>query len=211
MAIPIDPVELPSRFTRRAAGGPTRLTEIVTLADGREERNQVWANSRRRWSLTGVLRDANDLDEVVEFFQAREGPARGFLWKDHTDFKSSRLADAIAATDQALGVGDGSRVAFPLVKRYGGPAYAHLRRIRRPVAGTVTVKVGASVLAPDAFAVDLTTGVVTLDVAPGAAVAVTAGFEYRVPVRFERDMVEVDLEQIAEGAGFGVGILEIIG
>lgn len=204
----IDPVELPSKFTRRATGGPVRLTEVVTLADGREERNQVWRNSRRRWSLGGVIQTGDELDEIVEFYQARDGAARGFLWKEHTDFRSSRLGEAITRTDQVLGTGDGSETAFQLVKRYGSGGSAYDRPIRRPVAGTVVV--GLDGAATTAFTLDEETGIVTMNAAPGVGVEVTAGFEFRVPVRFETDALEIGLELIAEGTGFDVPVVEVL-
>ena len=33
-----------------ARGGPERMTDIVTLSSGREERNARWAQSRRRYN-----------------------------------------------------------------------------------------------------------------------------------------------------------------
>lgn len=204
----IDPVEFPSKFTRRATGGPVRLTEVVTLADGREERNQVWRNSRRRWSLGGVIQSSAELDEVVEFYQAREGQARGFLWKEHTDFRSSRLGDPITRTDQVIGTGDGATRAFQLVKRYGTGASAYDRPIRRPVSGSVLIALDGG--ATTAFVLDEETGIVTMNVAPGVGVEVTAGFEFRVPVRFETDALEIGLELIAEGTGFDVPVVEVL-
>ncbi len=57
----------------------------------------------------------------------------------------------------------------------------------------------ATGLAAGAFAVDATTGVVTLEGAPGAGVAVTAGFLFDTPVRFDADRLEVTLESFDAG------------
>ena len=50
-------VVFPLSIARGAIGGPERRTEIVTLANGREERNSPWAGAsmerRRRRSLSG--------------------------------------------------------------------------------------------------------------------------------------------------------------
>ena len=48
-----------------------------------------------------------------------------------------------------------------------------------------------------AFVVDATAGVVTLDAAPDEGVAVTAGFTFDAPVRFDMDR----LETVIEGGG----------
>jgi uncharacterized protein (TIGR02217 family) len=42
-------VRFPLDVALRGSGGPSRLTEIVTLASGREHRNSRWADSRRRY------------------------------------------------------------------------------------------------------------------------------------------------------------------
>ena len=70
---------------------------------------------------------------------SRRGLARlyGFRWKDWSDYKSCLPSQALAATDQVLGVGDGSRTAFQLVKAYASGAQTYVRPIVKPVAGTV--------------------------------------------------------------------------
>ena len=42
-------VRFPTEIARGARGGPERLTQVVTLASGREVRNSRWAHSRRRY------------------------------------------------------------------------------------------------------------------------------------------------------------------
>ena len=47
---------------------------------------------------------------------------------------------------------------------------------------------------PSGWSVDTTTGVVTFDGALAEAVAITAGFEFDVPVRFDTDALDVTLD-----------------
>jgi uncharacterized protein (TIGR02217 family) len=54
------------------------------------------------------------------------------------------------------------------------------------VAGTVRIALDGVELA-SGWSVDATTGIVTFAAAPGAGVAITAGFEFDVPVRFDSD------------------------
>ena len=42
-------VRFPTAISFGSLGGPERRTEIVTLANGFEERNTPWAHSRRRY------------------------------------------------------------------------------------------------------------------------------------------------------------------
>ena len=43
-------VRFPASLSFGSIGGPERRTEIVTLANGFEERNTPWAHSRRGWA-----------------------------------------------------------------------------------------------------------------------------------------------------------------
>ena len=42
-------VRFPASLSFGSVGGPERRTEVVTLANGFEERNSPWAHSRRRY------------------------------------------------------------------------------------------------------------------------------------------------------------------
>ena len=111
--------------------------------------------------------------------------------------------------DQVLGEGDGTRTVFPLIKRYGEGGDAVSRPIAKPVEGTTRVAVDGIELSGDVFAVAATTGVVTLDVPPGAGAVVTAGFEFDVPVRFDADRIEVTLDSFDAGRMAAVPLIEI--
>jgi uncharacterized protein (TIGR02217 family) len=92
-----------------------------------------------------------------------------------------------------------------LVKAYGDV----VRPIAKPVEGTVRVEVGGVELASEAFSVDATTGMVTLDTPPGAGLAVTAGFLFDTPVRFDADRLEVTLESFGAGRMAAVPLIEL--
>ena len=81
-------IRFPDNISRGARGGPERRTQIVELANGEEERNSPWANSRRRYDAAYGIRRADDLAAVIAFFEARRGRLYGFRWKDWADHKS---------------------------------------------------------------------------------------------------------------------------
>ena len=58
-------------------------------------------------------------------------------------------------------------------------------------------------------ALDTLTGVVTLAVAPASGAAVTAGFSFDVPVRFDTDELRINLTQFAGGDIPDIPIVEI--
>ncbi len=201
-------VRFPDDISRGARGGPERRTQIVELASGDEERNASWANSRRRYDVAYGIRRADDLATVVAFFEARNGRLYGFRFKDWADYKSCLPSGTPAATDQVIGTGDGTKTAFQLVKAYASGAQNWSRAITKPVAGTVRVAIDGAEQA-SGWTVDTTTGIVSFTTAPASGAAITAGFEFDVPVRFDTDTLDVTLEIERLGAITSIPLLEI--
>ena len=84
-------IRFPTAIAFHSHGGPERKTEIVTLGSGYEERNGVWAASRRRYDVGYGVRTLDDLHAVLGFFEARAGRLYGFRFKDFSDLKSSPI------------------------------------------------------------------------------------------------------------------------
>jgi uncharacterized protein (TIGR02217 family) len=204
---PFHDVRFPTEIARGARGGPERRTEIATLGSGFEERNAVWAHSRRRWDAGLGIRTLAQLAEVVAFFEERRGRLIGFRFKDPLDHSSAAPGAAPAATDQLLGVGDGTTKKFALQKTYGGAFDPYRRPIRKPVAGTVVAAVGG--VATTAFTLDLGDGAIVLDAAPAPGTPVAAGFEFDTPVRFDLDRLEIELAAFEAGAAPSIPLVEI--
>jgi uncharacterized protein (TIGR02217 family) len=141
---------------------------------------------------------------LIAFFRARRGPAVGFRFRDPYDFSSATIDGPVAAADQQIGVGDGTRSNFELVKQYGD---GELRRITRPVAGTVRVAVDGGELVGGWTLGEA--GVVTLASPPGDGSVVTAGFLFDVPVRFAEDRLEVNRASFLAGEAPSVPLIEI--
>jgi uncharacterized protein (TIGR02217 family) len=203
-------VRFPVAISRGARGGPVRRTDVVTLASGREQRNARWAHSRRRYDAGYGVTSAAALAEVVAFFEERRGRLIGFRWLDRLDHQSSPPGQPVTPIDQELGLGDGSRTVFQLVKRYGGALEPYHRPILKPVAGSVRVAVGGAELPPAGFSVDAATGRVTLAVAPAAGAVVSAGFAFDVPVRFDTDELDIELSAFDAGAIPRIPLIELI-
>ncbi len=202
-------VRLPARLAFGSTGGVERRTEIVTLGSGFERRSTPWAQGRRRYLIGANLRSLDDMAALTGFFEARRGRLYGFRFRDFADCKSCAPGAAAGPLDQALGEGDGTRTVFPLVKRYGEGEDALERRIAKPVEGTVRVAIDGVELAASGFAVDAATGAVTLNAPPDAGAAVTAGFDFDTPVRFDADRIEVTLESFDAGRMAAVPLIEV--
>jgi len=200
-------IRFPTSIAFHSSGGPERKTEIVTLGSGYEERNAVWANSRRHYDVGYGVKSLDDIHAVVAFFEARCGRLYGFRFKDFSDFKSCAPGAAASPLDCAIGAGDGTAVSFALVKPYSSGPASWTRAIVKPVAGTVRAAVAG--IEQAAFAVDTATGVITFATAPPAGAAVTAGFEFDVPVRFDTDSLAINLANFRAGEIPSIPIVEI--
>ena len=203
-------IRFPTRLSFGSAGGPERLTEIVTLANGFEERNTPWADSRRRYDAGLGMRSLEDVDALIAFFEARRGQLFGFRWKDWSDYRSSGSLEEPGFEDQLIGVGDGATTTFQLVKTYSSGAQSYERAIRKPVAGTITVGLqGAQQIEGADFSVDPETGIVLFTIAPGSGASITAGFEFDVPVRFDTDSILTSVATFNAGDIPNVPIVEV--
>lgn len=201
--MPFHEVRLPARLAFGSTGGVERRTEVVTLASGYERRATPWAQGRRRYLIGGGVRSLDDVAVLVAFFEARRGRLHGFRFKDFADFRSCAPSGVISPLDQALGVGDGERVSFQLIKLYGDVE----RPIRKPVADTVRVAVDG--VETGAFEIDPASGVVTLAAAPLEGAGITAGFAFDTPVRFDTDRIDVSLEGFEAGRVVAAPLIEI--
>ena len=203
-------VRFPANLSFGSVGGPERRSEIVTLANGFEERNSPWAHSRRRYDAGIGLRSLDDVQELLAFFEARAGQLHGFRWKDWADYKSGRHSALPAFSDQVIGEGDGETRSFQLTKAYVSGAARYARPIVKPVRDSVRAGVGGIELFPgQGFSVDHNRGIVTFDTAPEIGAEVTAGFEFDVPVRFDTDHIAVSVASFQAGAMPQVPIVEI--
>ena len=200
-------VRFPLDIALGARGGPERKTDVVVLAGGGEQRNGRWAHSRRRYNAGYGVKSRADMQAVLAFFEERRGRLHGFLWRDGIDHSSDGAVPLPG--DQTIGTGDGVRTGFQLLKRYGAAFDPYFRPIKKPVAGSVRVAV-AGVERTSGWAVDVTTGVVSFSVAPAAGAAVSAGFLFDVPVRFDTDRLDIEWSSFDGAEAPSIPLVEIL-
>lgn len=205
-------IRFPVAVSFRSTGGPERRTEVIELASGYEERNTPWQHARRRYDAGLGVRSLADIESVLAFYEARMGRLHGFRWKDFIDFRSCGAVDTISAFDQTLGDGDGAKSVFQLSKTYETGSYAYQRRITKPVENSLQIAVaGVPVIEGTDYSVDYDLGAVTFVAGsiPGVGQAVTAGFEFDVPVRFDTDILSISLETFQSGAILSIPVVEV--
>lgn len=203
-------IRFPANLSFGSVGGPVRHTDVVALANGFEERNTPWAHSRRRYDAGMAMRNLDDIEALIAFFEARRGQMYGFRWKDWADYKSCNASAGPDFDDVVIGTGDGSQTEFQLTRLYDSGGHTYSRPITKPVAGSILVGLdGTAQQDGTDLTVDVTTGIVTFNTAPAAGQPVTAGFEFDVPVRFDTDRINISMASFQAGEAPDVPVIEV--
>lgn len=189
-------VEFPRVVSYRAVGGAGFSTTVVPVSSGFEQRNRNWSLARSRYTVSlitpaGAVR-ADFAEQLRRFFLLVGGKADGFRFYDHLDHA------ARAETCATL-----TSTTFQLQKTYTLAGRSYSRPIAKPITGTLvdfagvsipntlTVRVGGVIADPQPTV--SAAGVLTFGSAPGGAV--TADFDYHVPVRLDTDDMQMQVEE----------------
>lgn len=201
-----DDVLYPFELGRNTAVAPEFSTTVSVTASGHERRNSLWSDARVNFDVGPGVRSEAELSQLIAFFRARRGAARGFRISDPFDFSTNTMTGSPTMTDQLLGVGDGARADFQLIKSYGPDDDPQIRPITRPRGETLMVSVeGAPVI-------DWTLndgGLLTLGEAPSVGAEVRAGFLFDVPVRFAEDRIDISGVNFAAGEAPSIPLIEL--
>ena len=153
-------------------------TYVTKMRQGHEERIGEWQDPLWTFDITPALRDQADLDYLLAFFRARQGPLYIFKFFNPLDFQ---------VVNEVFGYGDGVTQTFQLSRRYAtglpGDGLYYVRPITLPAPGVqvfsngVPVEEGLWGLCPLGG-----TAVFTTPPPPGAVL--TWSGMYYTPVRF---------------------------
>ena len=199
-----DDILFPLEIGREAMVMAEFSTNIVTTLSGHERRNSGWSDARLSYDVSPGVRSEAELGILLDFFRARSGAAIGFRFTDPFDFSSREMIATPTAFDQLLGIGDGVRTGFPLVKNYGDRG--QVRQITRPQHGSVRVAIDS---VPSSGWSLSEAAIVEFDTPPADGVQITAGFLFDVPVRFAEDRMEVSRATFGAGEMPSVALVEI--
>lgn len=196
----------PFALGRSTAVAPEFSTSISVTASGHERRNALWSDARMHFDVGPGIRSEAELAELIAFFRARHGAARGFRISDPFDHSSNGMTGAPTAFDQLLGNGDGLKADFQLVKSYGTGPEPQVRPITRPRGDSLLVSVGGATTS------DWTLeprGVIRFTTAPPNGAEVRAGFLFDVPVRFAEDRIDIAGVNFAAGEAPSIPLIEL--
>ena len=202
-------VRFPARLSFGSSGGPMRQTDIVSFANGFEERNTLWKHSLRRYDAGLGLRSLDDVFEIFEFFEARSGRLHGFRWKDWLDYKSCRPSGSVSCVDQLIGWGDGETSVFQPTKAYASGQTVYRRPISKIVSETFRLAVDEKELPFTDYDINAEDGMIHLKNAPINGVKVTAGYEFDVPTRFDTDSITCSASSFQAGDLPNIPIIEL--
>jgi uncharacterized protein (TIGR02217 family) len=205
-------VRFPLSISFGATGGPERSVEIVSLSSGREKRNLRQAHALRRFDAGTGLRAIAEIEEILNFYEARKGPLHAFRFRDPFDWKSCSQANAVSPVDQQLGVGNGTIATFALSKTYGTLAYAYQRPLYCVVAASLRVAVDGVEVLPSTYQLTAPGSAITFlpGFIPANGKIIKAGFEFDVPVRFEGASLTLSLANFRAGQVQAVPLKEVL-
>lgn len=192
-------IQFPADISYGSSGGPTFSTDVIEAFSGFEQRNINWSAARARYNVAHGIKTQSQLDELIAFFRARQGKAIGFRFKDWTDYQ---------AVAQNIGTGNGSQTVFQLTKKYTSSVTV-TRIIKKPVNNSALKIYLNAVLQSSGYTVNYTTGAVTFTTAPGSGVAVTADFEFDVPVRFDTDQLDAAIDDFGTRSWSDIPLVEV--
>jgi uncharacterized protein (TIGR02217 family) len=204
----------PTNIAYGSSGGPTRKTEVITLDSGYEQRNSPWSASRHMYNIAYGMKSYDDLHTVKKFWEARTGALNGFRYRDFADYTSLGPSDTPTKSDQTISTtahpANGSNTVFQLIKVYSDSQGSYTRTINKPVSGTVLIANNGTLKTETTdYTIDYTTGLVTFGTAPVNGHTITAGFEFDVPVRFQDDVININLADYLVGNFDPILLIEI--
>lgn len=193
-------IKFPDSVAFGSSGGPEFSTNITVMKNGFEQRNINWDECRLKYNVLNGVKTKEQLNELLAFFRARKGRAIGFRFKDWSDCQ---------AENQILGIGDGTHQEFQLVKRYVSGDEVYVRKIFKPVSGSLKVYINDTETVD--YIINLKTGVLIFSHPPEENAEIKASFEFDVPVRFDSDILEISMDTINTGKVKEIGLVEVKG
>ena len=179
-------------------------TNVMISKNGQEQRIANWEYSRLVYNVTNGLKTKRDLEEIIKLFRIVKGKNIGFRFKDWTDYY---------AKNQIIGIGTGDNKVYQLVKSYNisidDEKVIYARKITKPVKNTVKVFVN-NIDVTNSLNINYKNGEINFKTAPDENEIISANFEFDVPVRFDSDNLEFNLNSPTSGKIKDIKLIEIL-
>ena len=195
----IDNTRLPIDVERGVKGGPMFSTTINVADGGAVNANQNWSYPLYVGNVGYGIQSKENVHEVLEFFWARRGRLRGFLFRDWSDYEM---------VTEPIGTGNGVIQNFQCIRRYSDTVLPFDRPLKYPIESTMTVYVNGVAISDTLWSL-LSTGEVRFTTAPLMGEAITVSGEFNIACRFTQDLLEIQMEIWSAGAIPSIGIMEV--
>ena len=143
------------------------------------------------------MKSSADAIELLEFYESRNGPLHGFRFRDPLDNEA----------ESKLGRGTGGIRNFDLIKSYGAAPYSYVRRITKPVEGSVRAFIDD---VETSVSVDYQRGIIQFETPPYLGAVITASFDFDVPVRFASESLDIVLDDFGAAQIQDIPLIEIL-
>lgn len=201
----IDAVRLPTSVEKGVRGGPMFNTSVLRTDGGVTSTNQNWTYPLYSGQAGYGIRTKEDMFDVLDFFYARRGRYRGFLFRDWSDYE---------LVDEVIGTGDGSEDDFQIVRTYTDSISSFIRPISRPIefnttgGPDLTVKVAGVTVGLANWSLQ-PGGIIHLSTPPTLGQIVTVNGEFDIPVQFGSDHLPLEMELWNVGTIPQIPIIEV--
>lgn len=209
--IPFDEVTFPDLLRSGLTGGPEFDVTVLSRRTGDEVRIANRRYALHQYNTAPVIRNETTLQQIISFYVARRGSARGFRFRDWFDFSTNAndvvgedgLIDASSARGLILLEDD----EYRLYKRYTDGSYTYDRRITKP--RNITLYVGSSVVSSATYTITSNGKINFTGTAPSGVRWVGT---FDVPVRFSPDGDELQSITLTDfrNNDFAVPLEEVI-
>ena len=233
-----DEVRFPEKIEFGVTGGPSFFTTVIATAGGAEQRIENWSQARHMFQSTHGVKDQTELDELLAFYYARRGMARGFRFRNWLDYASAMPGQLGTAqgdpADNTLAA-DGN-MTHQIITDFMTLAVTDYQTIKTYVAAagndyvqTIT-KIATDNTTPGAadtsaamrvyinnveltitteYTINSATGVITIIVGFSTGDELSADYLYDIPVRFDKDMTEFVKESFNTNRWDGISMVEV--
>lgn len=175
-------------------------TTVCTAKNGYELRIANIDYPLLSYNIINDLKSKTEIENLVNFFKLTKGKAIGFKFKDWLDYK---------VNSQVIATADGENKDFQLIKTYLLGNHVQIRKITKPIEGTVKIYVN-DIEDKTNISIDYEKGLVSFSSAPANNSIIKADFEFYVPVRFDTDKLDITMKNSKYGEIKELKIIEII-
>lgn len=188
----------PEDISSGAKGGPMYNTNISASVNGFETRQIRWQQALSKYDVSHAIKSSEQMEKLISFFRVCKGKALGFRFKDPIDNYVYK---------QVIGIGDGKKQQWQLIKEYSCENEKISREIYKPVPNSEAIRINGK--STKNYTLDYTTGLIKFNKPLAKGEVIEADFSFDVPVRFNMDYLVTTIESYGVYSWYEIPLIEI--